>query len=196
MIEVPMLTVLTVLRGNLCCLHSPFPFFWDSKTTIVLPKNIEKDLKVRLCYQFPSEDYKKSLFLFSRIKDAMVNSTLWPVTVLWGLQFEGENMVRTDGHKMVKAMKNIMWYDYTGNSYENVTRAFLLFWLFWTKIFFFISSFQTASTAYSEIWDIGHLLFMHISIISGIPDVWSMMDSSSLPMGHVVVGIMVISQCL
>lgn len=42
MIEVFILTVLTVLKENLCCLHSPFPFFWDLKIVIVLPKNIEK----------------------------------------------------------------------------------------------------------------------------------------------------------
>lgn len=44
----------------------------------------KKDLKVRLCYQFPSENYKKSVFLFSRIQDAMVNSMLWPVSAIMG----------------------------------------------------------------------------------------------------------------
>lgn len=81
------------------------------KTVIVLPKNTEKDLKVSLCYQFPSESYKKSVLLFSRKQDAMVNSTVWPVSVIMGLWFEGENMVRTYGHKMVKAMNERMLYN-------------------------------------------------------------------------------------
>lgn len=81
------------------------------KTIIVLPKSIEKDLKVRLCYQLPSENHEKSVFLFSRIQDAMVNSIVWPASVIMGLQFEGENMVRNDGHKMVKEMNERMLYN-------------------------------------------------------------------------------------